>query len=289
MAELGLMCVHAHPDDESIATGGVLLRAHDEGLRTAVVTCTGGERGEVVGPGMDPAEVFPRLGEVRRDELTRALELLGAGEPRWLGYVDSGMMGEAGNDDPASFWRAPFDEAVGRLVAQIRAFRPDVLVTYDAYGGYGHPDHIQTHRVSLVAAEAAAVPALHPDAGPAWTVPKVYTAVIPVSMMLRINASLREAGLPSPFGDADRAEDLPFGTPDEQVTTAVDVRPWLERKMTALRAHTSQLAEDSFFLNFPGDVAGEAFTVEWFVRLRSSVPAPDREDDLFAGLRRGRG
>src|SRR5690606_9199364 len=110
----GLMCVHAHPDDECISTGGVLARAADEGFRTAVVTCTGGERGEVVGEGMDPAEVAPRLAEVRRAELTRALAVLGAGPPRWLGYVDSGMAGEESNSDPASFWSADFDEAVGR-------------------------------------------------------------------------------------------------------------------------------------------------------------------------------
>lgn len=285
MEQLGLMCVHAHPDDECIGTGGVLLRAHEEGLRTAVVTCTGGERGEVVGPGMDPEEVFPRLGEVRRKELTTALALLGAGEPRWLGYVDSGMMGEPGNDDPTSFWQAPFDEAVGRLVAHIRSFRPDVLVTYDAFGGYGHPDHIQTHRVAMVAAEASAVAALYPDTGPDWRVRKVYASMMPVSAMLRVNALLGAAGLDSPFGEAERAEDLPFGTPDELVTATIDVRPWLARKTEALRAHHSQLSEDSFFLNFPADVAGEAFGTEWFVRLRCLVPAGDQEDDLFAGLR----
>jgi N-acetyl-1-D-myo-inositol-2-amino-2-deoxy-alpha-D-glucopyranoside deacetylase len=285
MAELGLMCVHAHPDDESIGTGGVLLRAADEGIRTAVVTCTGGERGEVVGPGMDPVEVAPRLAEVRRDELTEALALLGAGAPRWLGYVDSGMVGTEGNDDPASFWRADVDGAVGRLVAEIRAFRPDVLVTYDAYGLYGHPDHIQAHRVALLAAEACAVRGLYADAGAPWRVRKVYLSTLPVSAMLAMNGALRAAGLPSPFGDATSAEDLPFGTPDDEVTAAVDVRPWLARKMAALRAHASQLGEDSFFLNVPAEMADVAFGTEWFVRQRSAVPAPDREDDLFAGLR----
>jgi N-acetyl-1-D-myo-inositol-2-amino-2-deoxy-alpha-D-glucopyranoside deacetylase len=279
------MCVHAHPDDECIGTGGVLLRAADEGLRTAVVTCTGGERGEVVGPGMDPAEVAPRLAEVRHAELTKALELLGAGAPRWLGYVDSGMVGTEGNEDPASFWRADFDEAVGRLVAQIREFRPDVLVTYDAFGVYGHPDHVQAHRVTLAAAEACAVRALYPRAGPAWAVRKLYLATLPVSAMLLANRAFAARGLPSPFGAATAVEDLPFGTPDDQVTTLVDVRPWIDRKIAALRAHVSQLGEDSFFLNTPPSMTEGVFGREAFVRQRSAVPAPVPEDDLFAGLR----
>lgn len=281
MAALGLMCVHAHPDDEAIGTGGVLLRAHAEGHRTAVVTCTGGERGEIVGPGMDPEEIRPRLAEVRREELSHALGLLRAGEPRWLGYVDSGMAGDPGNGDPSSFWQADFDEAVRRLVVHIREFRPDVLVTYDAFGVYGHPDHVQAHRVALVAAEACGVAGLYPEGGPAWDVRKVYLSTIPVSGMLAINRALAEAGRPSPFGDAQRAEDLPFGTRDELVGATVDVSPWLETKLAALRSHRSQVGDGSFFLNFPE----EAFDSEFFIRQRSRVPVPDHEGDLFTGLR----
>jgi N-acetyl-1-D-myo-inositol-2-amino-2-deoxy-alpha-D-glucopyranoside deacetylase len=277
--------VHAHPDDEAISTGGVLARYADEGMRVAVVTCTGGERGEVVGEGMDPDEIAPRLGEVRYDELSRALKILGAGPPRLLGYVDSGMMGTDGNDDPASFWRAHFDEAVGRMVAQIRELRPDVLVTYDAFGGYGHPDHLQAHRVAITAVEAADVPALYPDAGPSWRVRKVYYAAIPKGAIFQINGWLTERGLASPFAGAERPEDLPFGTPDERVTTTVDVGAWLQRKREALYAHASQIGPDSFFLNIPDELAAQAFGQEWFVRQRSDVPAPTAEDDLFAGLR----
>jgi N-acetyl-1-D-myo-inositol-2-amino-2-deoxy-alpha-D-glucopyranoside deacetylase len=281
MTELGLMCVHAHPDDECISTGGILRRAHEEGVRTAVVTCTGGERGEVVGPGMDPGEVAPRLAEVRAEELRSALDILGAGPPRWLGYTDSDMLGRPGNDDPTSFWQASFDEAVGRLVAQIREFRPDVLVTYDAFGIYGHPDHVQAHRVALVAAEAAGERSLHPEAGTPWRVRKVYLATIPVSGILELNRRMADAGRPSPFGDAERAEDLPFGTPDERVGAVVDVTAWLPAKMAALRAHHSQVGDESFFLNFPED----AFATEFYVRQRSDVPTPQVEDDLLTGLR----
>ncbi|MPZ89976.1 MAG: hypothetical protein GEU81_18400 [Nitriliruptorales bacterium] len=277
----GLLCVHAHPDDESISTGGVLLRAVGEGRPAAVVTCTGGELGEIVGEGMDPEKLRPRLGEVRQAELTAALEILGAGTPRLLGYRDSGMAGTSGNDDERSFWRADFDQAVGRLVTQVRAFRPDVLVTYDAFGQYGHPDHVQTHRVGLVAAEAAGVPMLYPEAGEAWQVPKVYLSTLPRSFAALVSEELQRRGLPTPFEDDP---DLPpVGSPDELITTTVDVRPFVERKLTALKAHASQLGPASFFLNMPPELHDLAFGTEWFIRQRSDVPAP-QEDDLFAGL-----
>lgn len=279
-----LLCVHAHADDESIATGGVLARAAEEGSRTAVVTATGGELGEIVGEAMDPEEVRPRLAEVRRAELAAALDILAAGAPRFLGYRDSGMMGTAGNDDPRSFWNAPFDEAVGRLVAEIRAFRPDVLVTYDAFGGYGHPDHVQAHRVSLVAAEACAAAGLYPDAGGAWRIAKVYLGTIPRSVAAFLNAELPRRGLASPFGEETDPARLTMGTPDEQVTTIVDVGPWLDRKWSALRAHVSQIGPESFFLNIPEELRARVFGQEWFVRHRSTVATPAAEDDLFAGL-----
>lgn len=282
---LGLLCVHAHPDDEAIATGGVLLRAADEGLRTAVVTCTGGELGEIVGEGMDPEVVRPRLAEVRRAELAQALDILRAGDPRFLGYRDSGMLGTAGNAEPGSFWRAPFDEAVGRLVAEIRAFRPDVVVTYDAFGNYGHPDHVQTHRVALVAAEACAVGALYPEAGEPWRVAKLYLSTLPRSLVAQVNVELPRFGAPSPFGEETDPDKLTFGTPDEDVTTVVDVVPQLERKWAALRAHVSQLGPDSFFLGMPSELRELTFGREWFVRQRSRVAVPLPEDDLFAGLR----
>lgn len=283
--ELGLMAVHAHPDDEVIMTGGVLARAVSEGIRARVVTCTGGELGEVVGAGMDADDVFPRLGEVRLEELREALSILGTDGPQMLGYRDSGMIGTDGNDDPRSFWQANFDEAVGRLVAQIRSFRPSVLVGYDAFGGYGHPDHVQAHRIMLVASEAATMPLLYPDAGPAWHVPKVYFASLPKSRIFLISQIMAAQGMASPFPPADRPEDVQMGTHDHEITTVVDVGRWLDQKMRALRAHYSQLAPDSFFLNVPEELQEQAFGTEWFVRLRSSVPVPEAEDDLFAGLR----
>jgi len=284
MPEGGLLCVHAHPDDEAIATGGVLLRAAAQGRRTGVVTCTGGELGEIVGEGMDPAEVRPRLAAVRHGELAEALRLLGAGEPRLLGYRDSGMAGTAGNDDTRSFWRAPFDEAVARLVAQIRELRPEVVVTYDAIGLYGHPDHVQAHRVGIVAAEACAMPQLYPGAGPAWRVSKVYLATVPRSFTRFATSSLARLGLPSPFADPAGTGEAVVGVPDGWVDATVDVHDHLAGKLAALRAHASQVGPSSFFLNLPEDLHGAAYGTEWFLRHRSDVAVPGHEDDLFAGL-----
>ena len=280
---LGLMCVHAHPDDECISTGGTLLRYADEGIRTAVVTCTGGERGEI--HNMDEPENRPRLREVRRAELDAALEVLRVDKARLLGYVDSGMIGTEGNEDPASFWQASVDEAVGRMVAEIRTFKPDVLVAYDAFGGYGHPDHIQAHRVGVLAAEACAVAAMYPEAGPAWRVRKVYLTSLPKSAIFEFGELLAAQGLPSPFGEYERAEDVPMGVSDEEIGAIIEVQPFLQRKMEALRKHTSQLDPTSFFLNMTDDLAEVAFSREAFIRHRSDVPAEGVEDDLFAGLR----
>ncbi len=222
---------------------------------------------------------------MRREELAAALSILGAGPPRFLGYRDSGMIGTEGNADPGSFWQAPFDEAVGRLVGEIRAFRPDVLVTYDAFGVYGHPDHVQTHRVALVAAEACAVGGLYPHSGDPWEISKLYLGTIPRSFVALANATLPRYGLRSPFGEQTDPDLLTIGTPDEQVTTTVEVHPWLERKWAALRAHASQIGPDSFFLNVPAELSETVFGREWFIRRRSRVDVPAAEDDLFAGLR----
>lgn len=278
-----LLCVHAHPDDESISTGGVLAKAADAGYRAVAVTCTGGELGEIVGAGMDPDAVRPRLAEVRQEELAKALAILGAEPPRLLGYRDSGMLGTDGNDDAAAFWRAPLDEAIGRLVAHVREVRPSVVVVYDAFGGYGHPDHLQAHRVGTLAAAAAEVAALYPEAGPAWHVPKVYETALPRRWVIASTRELIARGLPTPFDGAD-LDELPFGTPDEYVTTTVDVGAQVERKLAAMAAHYSQMGPDSFFLNMPEDLAARAWGVEWFRLVRSDVATPRPEGDLFAGL-----
>jgi LmbE family N-acetylglucosaminyl deacetylase len=189
-----------------------------------------------------------------------------------------------GNHDPRSFWRAPFDEAVGRLVAQLRAFQPDVVVTYDAYGLYGHPDHLMAHRVGLVAAEASAIGQLYPEAGEPWRIRKVYLATVPRSFTRTANTMLARLGLPSPFADPAVPENVVVGVPDEWVDTIVDVRSQAERKFAALQAHRTQVGPRSFFLNLPAELYETAYGTEWFLRQRSDVEVPAHEDDLFTGL-----
>jgi LmbE family N-acetylglucosaminyl deacetylase len=249
----GLVCVHAHPDDESLWTGGLVARWTDGGGRAAVVTCTDGEE-SAAGPG--PAGT-------RLAELDRALDLLGAGPARLLGYKDSGL---PATGDPASFWRADLDEAVGRLVGHLRQLRPDVLVTYDAAGIYGHPDHVQAHRAALLAAEACGSAALYPEAGPSCPPPRVYLVTVPRSVIQLANRELAGLGLLAGLRLGADADDL--GTPDERITTTIDVRPWLDRKWAAMRAHASQFGPGSPLDDLPLPLRAALLGTEWYVRRR---------------------
>ncbi|MEX1178064.1 MAG: flavin reductase [Nitriliruptor sp.] len=279
-----LLCVHPHPDDESIACGGVLARAAATGDRTVVVTCTGGEAGENLA-GIDLGD--EDLPTHRRREMADAIAALGVHEHVWLGYRDSGMVGTGDNEHPDSFHRADLDEAASRLAAIIRRLRPDVVVSDDVHGSYGHPDHVKAHQVTVRAVALAADPAADVP-GDAFQVPKRYVHTLARTRLWQAHQGLLAAGFPSPFGDAaiDDPADLPMGTPDEQVTTIVDVTPWLPRKRAALLAHRSQIGAESFFLNTPDAMAEAFFGTEEFV-LEEGTPgtAPGGlEDDLFAGL-----
>lgn len=280
-----LLCVHPHPDDESIACGGVLARASAAGAVTAVVTCTGGEAGENLA-GIDlGGEDLPTH---RRRELADALAELGVDEHRWLGYRDSGMMGTEDNTRADAFAAADVEEAARRLATLVRELRPHVVVSDDADGSYGHPDHVQANRVTVRAVELAADGTV--DLGrPPWTVTKRYVHAIARERMIELHRTLLDAGLPSPFGDetVERVEELAFGVPGEQITTRVDVRDVLDRKRAALRAHRSQISEESFFLNTPDHLAASLFGVEEFVLEqgpRVDDPATGLESDLLAGL-----
>lgn len=276
-----LLSVHPHPDDETIACGGVLARYVDEGVRVKVVTCTEGEEGDNLA-GIDLGD--EEMTSVRQRELAAALDALGVREHEFLGYRDSGMAGEPANEHEDSFHRADLDEAAGRLAAVIRHHRPHVVISDDEEGTYGHPDHIKAFQVTERAVELAADPAALPDDGPPWQVPKRYVHALPRSRMFAFHERMLSEGLASPFGDEPIGDesDLSFGVPDDRITTAVDVGPWLVRKREALRAHASQIGPESFFLNLPDDVALEMFGTEHYVRLRG--PGPDDETDLFAGL-----
>ena len=287
---LTLLCVHPHPDDEAIACGGVLARYADEGVATHVVTCTGGEAGENLA-GIDLGE--HDLVWHRRQEMADAAAALGLTGHRWLGFRDSGMAGTDDNTHAEAFAAADLYDAAGRLARVLRDLRPDVVVSDDEHGTYGHPDHVRAHRVTERAVAMAADPWWDTGQEP-WPVAKRYVHTLSRGRMWRIHELLTSQGLASPFGEEALSgpDDLPFGSPDDAVTTRVDVGGWLDRKQAAMRAHRSQIADDSFFFNIPDDLADQGFGVEEFVLLpragapaTTPVPADVREDDLFAGLR----
>ena len=286
MQRLTLMAVHAHPDDECFGGGGTLARYAAEGCNTVLVTCTAGEEGEIVDPDMDPVAVKPRLADVRLGELNAAVGVLGIHHLELLGYRDSGMAGTPANDDPRSFNQADPDDATRRLVALIRRHKPQVLFTYAEDGGYGHPDHLKAHAITVAAFDAAGDPQLYPDAGDPWTPQKLYyCAWLARSQVQGLWRAMRERGLPTTFGEADAPEPPEWGTPDDMVTAVIDVRPYVKSKFDALRAHRTQIKRDSPFLLLPDDLIQQYLGAEGFRRAQTRVAAPDQEDDLFAGLR----
>lgn len=282
-SELRLLAVHAHADDETITMGATLAQCADRGIHSAVLCCTDGQLATIYAKDMPEEETRPRLGEIRREELRAACSILGVTEVHFLGYHDSGMAGAESNDDPVSFWRAPLDEAIGQVVRHIRAFRPHVVVTYDANGGYGHPDHIQAHRATVLAVEAAYLGKLYADAGDPWRVSKLYYTAFPARAARKAVELAAQFGAPSPFGDTP-PEELDFVTRDELVTTTVSALDQMSRKLAALRAHHSQITDDFPYLAIPEELAREHFSDEHFQLVMSHVPVQVPETDLFSGL-----
>jgi LmbE family N-acetylglucosaminyl deacetylase len=324
--EGGLLLIHAHPDDEVMSTGGTIARTVAEGRRVDLVVCTGGEEGEIHDPDLDPAEAQPRLREIREAELHCSLAALGAAaaksggilQEHLLGYRDSGMMGTPPNDRPDSFWLADLDAAVAETVRLIRNVRPSVLVHYDERGGYGHPDHIQAHRLAIAAHTAAANPDRYPEAGLPHRIRKRYETAFSrerwLGLMVAMNA--RGIGLPwnfedevvrlaagRPLGDlypADvealrqvgeaLAEGEPaegFGTPESHLTTRVDVGGWLDAKRAAMACHRTQRQDLGWALELPEDLQAAALGLEVYVlREFDGAPPPDglAETSLFAGV-----
>ena len=306
-----LMTVHAHPDDETIGTGGTMAKAVAAGQRVVLITCTRGEMGEIVVPDLDTPDNHRRLGELRAVELERAMGVLGVTEWENLGYRDSDMMGRSGNHDPRSFWQADLDEAARRLVWMIRRYRPDVVTTYNDFGGYGHPDHIRTHDVTVRAFPRAGDPAWYPEqlspehggTGPTadggelapWTPSKLYEQAIPASVRNAMRDRLAELGKPNFWAppedatDEQRAEFEAYMArmlvPDERVTTWVDISgDPLQRKWDAIHEHRTQMADDSTFMLFGLDGWRRDWSKEAYILRESTVPTTTPEDDLFAGL-----
>jgi N-acetyl-1-D-myo-inositol-2-amino-2-deoxy-alpha-D-glucopyranoside deacetylase len=279
----GLLAFHAHPDDEVTATGGTLARYADAGEQVVVVTATDGAEGEVHNYD-NPAAIKERLPEIRAEELATALGILGVTQHEFLGYRDSGMMGEPTNQHPECFWQANFDEAVGRLVKLIRHYQPEVMTIYDPFGGYGHPDHIQVHRVGLAAFYAARDLGRYPlENGEAeWAPSKLYWTAWPRSRVRAFADARLEQGT---IDHSTHERMASAGFPDDQVTAWIDVRDRWKQKEAAWKAHRSQIPEDWFMLNIPDSVEEEILGREAFARIASSIACTELEDDLFAGLR----
>ena len=287
-----LLLVHAHPDDETIGTGAVMAKYVTEGVQVTLVTCTLGEEGEVLVPDLRhlAADQDDTLGEHRIGELADAMAILGVSDHRFLGgagkYRDSGMMGVSSNDRDDCFWRADLLAAACDLVQVIRDGRPQVVVTYDDFGGYGHPDHIQAHRVTHYAVALAESQSFRPDLGAAWSVSKVYWTAFPRSVIREGIMTLRAVDSDNEFAAMD-PDDLPFACDDELITTAVDATEFLDRKMTALAAHKTQVTVDGGFFALSDNLGSQAMGTEYFRLVRGTlVPATreGRETDLFAGI-----
>ena len=284
-----LLLVHAHPDDESIGTGATMAKYAAEGASVTLVTCTLGELGEIIPPELAhlAADADGGLGEYRIGELAAACAALGVTDHRFLGgqgrWRDSGMMGESTNEAPDCFWQADVEEAAGELLAVIREVRPQVMVSYDDNGFYGHPDHIQAHRVAWRAFELAD-----------GQVSKFYATTVPKSVLAEAIKLMRGSEPDShpaggtDFTQVDSVEDLPFGVPDEVVTTDIDATSYLDAKVDAMRAHVTQIAVDSPFFALSNKVGQRALGREYYILLagpRGPGRAPHGwEPDLFAGI-----
>jgi N-acetyl-1-D-myo-inositol-2-amino-2-deoxy-alpha-D-glucopyranoside deacetylase len=294
-AERRVLLVHAHPDDETINNGATMARYVAEGASVTLLTCTLGEEGEVLVPELAQlaADQADQLGGYRISELAAAMAALGVTDWRFLGgagrYRDSGMMDTPANDKPRAFWRADLAEAVAHAVAVVREVRPQVVVTYDEIGGYGHPDHIQAHRVAMGAVEAAADPRYRPELGDAWEVAKVYWNAMPRSVVQAGIDAMAALGETSPFEGLGDLDDVPFAVPDDVVTTAVDGRAYAARKEAAMRAHPTQMTVDGPFFALSNNLGQEVLGTEYYRLVRGprgpgGPEAPGWEDDLFAGL-----
>ena len=315
----GLLLVHAHPDDEAFATGGVIARAVAEGRRVDLVVCTGGEEGEVHDPDLDPEDARPRMREIRLRELDCSVRALGAGAVNLhlLGYRDSGMIDTEANSHPDSFWQADLDAATGRLVEIVRRARPSVLVSYDSNGNYGHPDHINAHRITARAYDAAADRGCYADAGPPHAVAKLYEIAFNRDAWFALTTEMRERGIKLPWDldaqlervvdpasadtqarDADElnptnveavrqvseevaAGEPPeeFGTPEAEISTHVDVVAHRDAKRASFACHRTQAQDLGWVLDLPDDLADPALAREHFILRRW------RDRDVPAGLR----
>ena len=277
-----VLLVHAHPDDETINNGATMAMYAALGASVTLVTCTRGEEGEVLIPELShlAANATDSLGQHRVTELALAMKELGVADHRFLGegvtlFRDSGMMGTEPNNRPDVFWQADLEEASDLLVQIIDEVKPHVLITYDEFGGYGHPDHIQAHRVAMRAAEKSA-----------WDIPKIYWNVMPISVIQEGIDAMK--GIDSDFWGAEKAEDLPFAKDDSFVHALVDGNAFVEKKMNAMKAHATQIAVDGPFFALSNNVGLQVWGNEYYTLVKGEKSGPFNEkgyeSDLFAGI-----
>lgn len=274
--------MHAHPDDEASKGPGTVAKAHDEGVHTVLVCCTGGELGDILNPAMDRDEVRANLADVRRDELAASAAIIGYDEVVMLGYHDSGMDGSPSNADPRCFAQADLEEAVGRLVAEIRRHRPQVIVTYpDEQSGYPHPDHLRVHEVSLAAFDAAGDPSFHPELGDPWQPLKLYYTLWSRARLVAMHERFVALGLESPFTpEWFERPDL-----DHRITTRIDITGYMDVRGRALLAHRTQVDPASpFWFGLSEEEMRSVHPYEEYVLARSHVASPMPESDLFAAV-----
>jgi len=277
-----MLLVHAHPDDETINNGATMALYAALGANVTLVTCTRGEEGEVLVKDLEhlAAHNTDSLGDHRVEELALAMKALGISDHRFLGegrikYRDSGMMGTEPNNRPDVFWQANFDEATDDLVKVIEEVKPHVLITYDEIGGYGHPDHIQAHRVAMSAAEKSV-----------WNIQKIYWNVMPKSVIQEGIDAMKKIG--SDFFGAEKADDLPFAKDDSFVHAMVDGNAYVEQKMDAMRAHATQIEVDGPFFALSNNLGLQVWGHEYYTLVKGDkhepLDAKGYESDLFAGI-----
>jgi N-acetyl-1-D-myo-inositol-2-amino-2-deoxy-alpha-D-glucopyranoside deacetylase len=277
-----MLLVHAHPDDETINNGATMALYAALGADVTLVTCTRGEEGEVLVKDLEhlAAHNTDSLGDHRVEELALAMKALGISDHRFLGegrikYRDSGMMGTEPNNRPDVFWQANFDEATDDLVKVIEEVKPHVLITYDEFGGYGHPDHIQAHRVAMSAAEKSG-----------WNIQKIYWNVMPKSVIQEGIDAMKKVG--SDFFGAESAEDLPFAKDDSFVHAMVDGNAYVNQKMDAMRAHATQIEVDGPFFALSNNLGLQVWGHEYYTLVKGDkhqpLDAKGYESDLFAGI-----
>jgi N-acetyl-1-D-myo-inositol-2-amino-2-deoxy-alpha-D-glucopyranoside deacetylase len=277
-----ILLVHAHPDDETINNGATMALYADRGAQVTLVTCTRGEEGEVLVPGLSHLASSEQdlLGQHRETELALAMKALGISDFRFLGaptskFRDSGMMGTEPNNRPDVFWQADLDSVARILVDVIEEVKPHILITYDEIGGYGHPDHIQAHRVAMRASELSQ-----------WQIQKIYWNTIPKSVIAQGMEKMKEIG--SDFFGAESIDDIPFAKDDEFVTTLIAGTAYVDRKMAAMKAHETQIALDGPFFALSNNLGMQIWGDEYYTLVKGTKSAPfdsnGRETDLTSGL-----